>query len=269
MIREATASGPYNEVRGTPARELLVLDIGNSTTVIGVWARDDIWATLSVPARDFDGLAAAIDERWRTMGRSKQAVACSVAEETLERTNKLVRELTGSRLQVVGRDLPVPIEVAIEEPHTVGMDRICCAAAAFRMEGRACAVADIGTAITVDCVDSEGRFIGGAILPGLRLQAEALAQRIEALPEVTVREPAQVPGQDTAGAIQCGIVYGSVGAIKELAERYATLLGQWPVLIVTGGDAQTLPALVEVVDKMVPHLCLRGIVLAYEEAFES
>jgi len=133
----------------------------------------------------------------------------------------------------------------------------------FRLE-TACVVADFGTAITIDCVNDEGVFLGGAILPGLSMGAAALAAGTERLPEVAPAAPDWVFGRDTREAIVGGLVYGARGALRELAEAYATALGRWPPVIATGGDAELVCKGSEIVQAIVPDLCLMGVALAVQ-----
>ncbi len=248
------------------AEQLLVFDIGNSSTTVGVWDHHDIRAAATVNSSEFDSIGQIIAEHWQAMSGPKQAVACSVVPDRLEQLKKVLADVNGEKLLVVGQSLPVPLKVKIDKPESVGTDRLCCAAAGYLIEGGACAIADLGTAITVDCVNSEGHFIGGAILPGLALQAGALAEQTALLPRIAVERPPSPLGQDTEQAIRSGIFYGSIGAIKGLVESYASILGHWPVLFLTGSDAPLIEESLEIADKVVPHLCLRGVVLAYQKA---
>jgi len=134
----------------------------------------------------------------------------------------------------------------------------------FRLQS-ACVVADFGTAITIDCVSDNGIFLGGAILPGLHVGAEALARRTALLPEVRLARPEWVFGKDTRQAIVGGLVYGARGALRELTEAYATELGRWPPVIATGGDAELVAGGYDIVQAIVPDLCLLGVALAYQK----
>lgn len=249
-----------------PADQLLVFDVGNSSTSLGAWHEGDIRASAMICDSEFASLAQHIAEYWQAMPGTKDAIACSVVPQRLQELKEFVREVTGEQLLVVGDSLPVPLEVKIDEPESVGMDRLCCAAAAYMLEGGACTVADLGTAVTLDCVNDAGQFIGGAILPGMTLQAAALCEWTAQLPQVVVERPSSPLGLDTTQAIQAGIFHGIVGAIRELVESYASRLGCWPALYLTGGDAPLITEALQIADKVVPHLCLRGVVLAYQKA---
>ena len=127
-------------------------------------------------------------------------------------------------------------------------------------------VADFGSAITIDCVNADGVFQGGAILPGLQMGARALASQTAQLPQVELAEPHWVFGQDTAQAIISGLVRGARGALRELVETYATEMGAWPAVILTGGDARLIcPDLneSELAQAIVDDLVLRGAAIAY------
>jgi type III pantothenate kinase len=167
---------------------------------------------------------------------------------------------------VVGRDLPLPIDADLPHPQQIGTDRLCAAVAAFDRLGVACVVADFGSAITIDCVGDSGVFLGGAIMPGLAMSAQTLGDKTAQLPVVELSRPEWVYGKDTRQAIIGGLVFGARGALRELTEIYAAALGHWPVVVITGGDAQLIcpaPAESEFVQAIVPDLTIRGIAAAY------
>jgi len=250
-----------------PADQLLVIDIGNTSTALGIWDHGEIRAAVTVACSEFDSIGEVIMDHWKELGASKRIVACSVVPARLEQFKTVVADVAGEKVLVVGDELPAPLDAKIEKPESVGMDRLCCAAAAYAAEGRSCVVADLGTAITVDCVDDDGHFIGGAIFPGLELQAGVLAERTALLPQVVVERPSGPLGQDTERAICSGIFHGSIGAIKGLVESYSQILGRWPVLFLTGNDAALVAEALEIADRVMPDLCLCGVALAYYKAY--
>jgi type III pantothenate kinase len=201
------------------------------------------------------------------MKAPRKIVASSVNPAGLRALESAVSRAIGKEdVLVVGRDLPLPIETALKNPEKVGVDRLCAALAAFDQLGKACVVADFGTAITIDCVNDEGVFLGGAILPGLAMGASALQAGTAQLPAVELTNPDWVHGRDTREAIVGGLVFGARGAMREMIEMYATELGHWPLVIATGGDAALVCGDVvdsELVQAIVPDLVIRGIASAY------
>jgi type III pantothenate kinase len=163
-------------------------------------------------------------------------------------------------------DIPLPMPLDVYNPAEIGVDRVCAAAAAFERVGTACAVASFGTAVTVDCVNEEGRFLGGAILPGFQMALDALHDNTAQLPQVNIEAPRQPFGKNTQEAIINGVAYGLAGALREIVERFATSLGQWPHLVITGGSAPMIAELTDFVDAVVPDLCLMGVALAHRRA---
>jgi len=222
------------------------------------------WA--SFDTGDLSALGGGLAAIWEQMDRSEKIVASSVNPEGLEALEAAAGEAIGQDVLVIGRDLPLPIETSAPHPAGIGTDRLCAAVAAYDHLGVACVVADFGSAITIDCVNSEGVFQGGAILPGLRMGAKALASQTAQLPEVQVAEPHWIYGRDTAEAIIGGLVRGARGALRELVETYATEMGSWPAVILTGGDARVICPDVnesELAQAIVDDLVLRGVAIAY------
>ena len=223
-----------------------------------------------VAAADREGFAAAFAELCGRFseGKPEAVVVASVVPEAVG----WIRECAaaaGHRTLVVGQEVPLPSRVAVREPTRVGVDRVCAAAAAFERTGHACTIVDFGTAITVDLVDDEGTFVGGAILPGPALQAKALADGTAALPQVELSSPEQAIGRDTTEAICSGILNGVAGAVRGLVEQYATELNTWPQVVATGGGLEQLLDRCDFIDSAVADLTLMGVGLAYARHRET
>jgi type III pantothenate kinase len=124
-------------------------------------------------------------------------------------------------------------------------------------------VVDAGTAITIDCCNDSGDFVGGAIAAGASLQLDALHEHTAKLPRVELAAPTGPFGTSTSAALQQGVYHGIRGMVKELVENYATHLGTWPDVIATGGDAKVLFEGWELIHAVSPDLTLYGIALAY------
>jgi pantothenate kinase type III len=146
----------------------------------------------------------------------------------------------GLPLTVAGADR-IPLLTALPRPDLTGPDRLLAAWAAIVLHGRPVIVVDLGTATTVDAVDADGFFLGGAILPGFGLAAQALAEGTARLPRVELELPDEAIGVDTAAALQSGIVIGHLGAVRELVTRMRERLASQLGLLGTG--SVDLPAL--------------------------
>ncbi len=239
-------------------KSILACDVGNSRIAMGCVIDEEITHVRRVPVGD---LGDALADLWSECPAPARIAACSVQPEYLAALESAARQME-QKVLVVGRDLPLPIETNLSEPERIGTDRLCLAAMAYHRLGGACVVADFGTAITIDCVNDDGVFLGGAILPGLRLSADALARGASLLPAVKLERPDWVFGADTRQAIVGGIVCGARGALRELVESYATKLGVWPEVILTGGDAEIVGADCDMASVIVPDLCLLGVGLS-------
>lgn len=250
---------------------LLILEVGNSHVSVATSVADRVYTNFRFERDDAVGIDKAAEEAWAALpaDRMRAAAAASVVPATMEGLLDRIPKIIGEPLRVVGTDLHRPLSLALEEPDRVGMDRVCASAAAHATLGHACVVASFGTAVTVDCVNDEGAFMGGAILPGLQLQARSLGTGTAQLPEIAIEAPTSVFGTDTISAIRNGIVFGLVGAIREITERYADALGRWPDLVATGGGAELIASQCDFIDHIVPDLCIRGIALAHKRHYST
>jgi type III pantothenate kinase len=163
----------------------------------------------------------------------------------------------------------VPLTIRVDEPGRVGIDRLLAAFAAgrLRQRDRAAIIVDLGTAITVDLLEADGAFAGGAILPGVAMSAQALSDRTDALPHVNVgrlEKPPPALGKSTISAIESGVYWGMIGAIRELVSQLSAKLFESPELFLTGGaswQAVELFSADKLTVRHVPNLVLSGIAL--------
>ena len=251
-------------------KSVLACDVGNSRISLGSVVDEKVIHRRDILIEQFDVLPDALEETFDKCEQPVIIAACSVQPEYFTLLESAVRERLNQPVLLIGRDLPPPMKTALAEPERVGTDRLCSAAMAYHRLGGACVVADFGTAITIDCVDDDGIFLGGAILPGLRMSIDVLASGTALLPRVNLEKPSWVIGKNTRQAIIAGVISAARGALRWLTEAYATELGHWPEVIVTGGDAELVIAdLQDVVHAIVPDLCLMGIALAATKGSED
>jgi len=249
---------------------VLACDVGNSAIHFAYVQGEAVTAVQSMRVGELAGLGAALANVWQQMPAPKALVACSVNAAGLKALEAAAMDAMRQPVLAVGRDVGLPIDTDLPQPASAGTDRLCAAVAAFDRLGQACVVIDLGTAITVDCVNDAGVFLGGAILPGLRMGVAGLHRETAQLPEVELVEPDWVFGRGTTQAIVGGLIVGTRGALKELIESYATELGHWPTVILTGGDAVLIgQKLLDdgLAQAIVPDLVLRGVAMAYYRTF--
>ena len=255
-----------------PSGSVLAISVGNTNTAIGVCIDGEPVHRVSMQNTSVDAIATAAfaaAEEHATDVAVLATVNRSVSDE-------LVRALSarpGLQVAQVGVDLGIPLKHTLEDEAIAGtgQDRLLSAVAAFRLARQACVVVDAGTAVTVDFVDGEGTFHGGAIAPGVRTSLTALHHSTDALPEIEFAAPdADIPyARNTREAMLHGVFYGTRGLVRQLAERYAIAYDAYPTIIATGGDAEALFEGEELIERIVPDLILRGIALAYAAAIEA
>ena len=244
---------------------LIVLSLGNSRLAVAPLIAGELGEVVRLSNARPNEWEDAIAKAWgKVEGRDNAAiVAAGVNLKLSERLDQAVQNAASRRVVWVGRDLELPIKVLTETPEETGVDRVLNVAAAYEQMGKACVVVDAGTAITVDCCNDEGEFLGGSISPGVSMMLDALHERTAQLPRVEFGVPDEPFGRSTEQAIRHGVYHGVRGMVKELVENYATELGSWPDLIATGGDAPALFKDWELVHAIAPDLTLYGIALAY------
>ena len=248
--------------QSTPESTLLACDVGNTRAGIALVRSGRIGQTVHVPLAGLGGLAACF--RLDTAGRSEfPVIVSSVNPQATESLRKMVGQFTSGPFLVARQDFPVPIETSLAEPEAVGVDRLLAALAAWESVRGAAIVVDVGTAVTVDAVDGEGRFLGGAIFPGPSLGAWALHERTAALPEVSLDAPVAAVGANTESAIRSGLVLGAAGAIERLVAEQREVLGPSARVLATGGGLCHLAGLLTCLDEVRPDLVLEGLVAAY------
>ena len=270
MIRSADSdqNAPHSGEGSAPQAALLLIDVGNSQVGMATWLDGTRGAAVHLPNDPIEPVVERLAELWSELPTSgpRVAVVSSVCPPMMKRLEAMVEAKGIDSILLVGRDIDPPIPADVREPEKVGTDRLCTAAAAFAKMRQACVVADFGTAVTIDLVADNNYFMGGTIMPGISLAAKALHEHTAQLPLVEVGVPTSAIGKDTAEAIRNGIFAMMVGALREITERFATEIGKWPPLIVTGGNARDIAEGCDFIDRVVPDLCLDGLVIAYQNA---
>lgn len=243
---------------------ILAVTLGNSTAALAVASDGQVGEVLRVPVQEIERLRQRLDQAHRD--RLQVAlVASSVNPAALECLQNLASEVTQAVPDVAGVDFPIPIATDVEEPERVGADRLLGALAAYRRVRGACIIVDFGTAITVNAVQGDGTFVGGAIFPGLTMMARSLAAGTALLPSIVLSDGGPAIGRNTQKAMGAGIFHGAAGAVTRLVSGAREVVGSTARVIVTGGDSRVAELLPPDCRTIVPDLVMEGLIAAYRE----
>ncbi len=250
---------------------LLAFDIGNTETTVGLFANDRLeahWRLHSTPQRTPDEWAAAFTAHLTQAGHSTQeiraAIVASVAPQvTQSLCDGIVGATTREPVRVDARSR-LPIVLDVDEPLTVGADRIVNTLAAVQLFKKDTIVVDFGTATTFDCITADGRFIGGVIMPGLRTASDELVRKTAKLPATELTPPTHAIGRRTEDCIRAGVLWGAADAVDGMVRR---IKAEWPsktppMVVGTGGLAGLVAPMCREIESVHPDLTLVGLRIA-------
>lgn len=250
---------------------LLTIDIGNTNTVLGIYRGTELLDHLRIESRRnsttdeyFALLFLMLQQRGIAFADLTQAVIGSVVPQLTGVFQAVCTRGMGKDPIIVGPGTRSGMVILVDNPKEVGADRIVNAIAAFERVGGACIVVDFGTATTFDVVDAKGRYLGGIIVPGIGISADALFTRAAKLPRVEVIRPPHVIGRTTVHAIQSGLVYGYVALVEGLVARLKAAMDEPAKVIATGGLAPLIAGETSSIDEVLEFLTLDGLRLFYE-----
>jgi type III pantothenate kinase len=248
----------------------LVFDVGNTETVVGWFDAGRLrahWRLATDGRRTADEYGVVLLQLLATaaapVGSLRAATIGSVVPALTLTLADACRRHLGVEARPIDARTPLPIRLDVEEPLTVGADRIVNTLAAARLFARDCVVVDLGTATTFDCITADGVFLGGVISPGVKTAAANLTERTAKLPRVELVPPERVIGRRTEACIQSGVFYGAVDAIDGTVERIRAEWGVPELLVIaTGGLAELVGPHCRTVHRIEPFLTLQGLDLA-------
>jgi type III pantothenate kinase len=245
---------------------LLAVNIGNTRTQVGAFVSGELEAQAEVAHEQLGQLPEAFAAACQALEGAEQAAVyvASVNEQATPQVMRMLHDAGDLQVWRMEQDVPVSIGRKLDPETIVGEDRLLAAAGAYGRLKQACIIVDAGTAVTVDFVDGEGTFHGGAILPGSRMMLRAMHEFTSQLPEIEMSRPDEAIGHNTRQAMLDGVFHGIRGAVRELAEKYAEVYGAYPRIIATGGDAALLFEGYELVENIVPELVLLGMKVTRE-----
>jgi type III pantothenate kinase len=255
---------------------LLTFDVGNSETTLGLFQGTTLrahWRLMTDVPRSTDEVGVLLrgllaGEEVSVAEVRGVAIASVVRGMALHLAEACARWLPTARVEIFDATSPLPITLAVDEPLTVGADRIINTLVASRQYGRDCIVVDLGTATTFDCITKDGVFLGGVIAPGVRTSAETLFRRTSKLPATELVAPSRTIGKRTEECIRAGVMFGAAESIDGIVGR---IKAEWPneetpMVVGTGGLAETFAPLCRSFDAVDAYLTLRGLHMAFELA---
>lgn len=250
---------------------LLVIDVGNTNTVLGLYEG----VTLAHHFRISTQRHATSDEYGILMlsllersGVSPQDVGGAILGSVVPQLNRVFaaacRRYFHTDPVCVGPGVRTGMPILTDQPGEVGADRILNAVAAWHRHRCALVVVDFGTATTFDAIHARGEYLGGAISPGVEVSMDALFSRAAKLPRVELKRPPRVVGKNTVGALQAGLFYGYVGLVDELVNRMKEELSPSARVVATGGLAHLFADVSRTIDEIDENLTLDGLRILYD-----
>lgn len=250
---------------------LLVIDVGNSNIVLGIYDKEKLvkdWRVSTDKSKTADEYGILVHDLFRLSGISFSHVTGIIISSVVPPLTGVLEKLSvqyfNFKPYVVGPDLKTGMPILYDNPKEVGADRIVNAVAGFETYRSSLVIVDFGTATTFDYVNRDGAFCGGAIAPGLMISMEALFQKASKLPRVEILKPPSVIAKNTVNSMQAGLFYGYVGVVDEIVNRMKAESGDNPKVIATGGLAGLIAPESKTIEHINEFLTLEGLRILYQ-----
>jgi type III pantothenate kinase len=249
---------------------LLVVDIGNTNIVMGVYREDELtghWRLVTDREKTEDEYGVLINQLLNHGGINVSEIDSMIISSVVPPLTLTFEELGKKYFHktplVVEPGVKTGISICMDNPREVGADRIVNAVGAYKRFRKECIIVDFGTATTFDLISREGDYLGGAIAPGIGISAEALFKAASKLPRVKISRPDSIVGKNTVEAMRAGIFYGYVSLVEGIVERMKGEADGEPFVVATGGLASIMAAETSHIDYVYENLTLDGLRIIY------
>lgn len=249
---------------------MLVVDVGNTNIVLGLYDGDELlahWRLETKLRRTEDELSVVVTQLFAINGlgisKVSRAVISCVVPQILPIITGFCEKTFRLDPLIIGPGIKTGVSINIDNPREVGADRIANAAGALLKYQPPLIIVDFGTAITIDAVSAKSEYLGGAIVPGMRLSLNALYHNAAKLPEVEFAKPPSVIGRNTIHSMQSGSYYGYASLVDGIVKKMKPLLTPEPKVIATGGEALLVASASETIEAVEEHLTLQGLKAIY------
>ena len=239
---------------------IIVCDIGNTNITLGLCEGRRLVSAVSLSTKRVRGfrqfLRTMLSSKHLTFTQIEACMICSVVPEAAKIIERAFRSIP---LYVLGKNVKVPLKNLYAHPEQVGQDRLVCAYMAMKLYGAPVISIDLGTALTFDVVSKNKEYLGGIIVPGVKLALLALHRYTALLPKVALVKAGCLIGKNTKESMLSGVTFGYGGFIDAMVEKLKKELGRSASAVLTGGDSQFLTAYCKKVDYTHPCLILEGM----------